>query len=308
MANEITTTSHNDITNASLTLPFIIRALTESPDIWFHCKQFDLTAGHASPVLSLPVENSFWGSANDDGAGVDTELDASQGSDLANIAATTGAVTCTPGEYGVAMEITDNVSEDSLAAIDVFGWISSRLVFALQLAMADDFAALFASLSTSVGSTGTNISVANLIAAFQGIRTSGANADAIVGILDNQQANDLEDALSTANAAAAIFALSADRLIGYMPGSGAGSINPMRKVMDFRGAPMFNTGLTDTANVGADVVGAVFCPSTAWNDASGATTFGYAWKRLPRFETQRQAKGRSTDLVMTMRAGVAELC
>lgn len=307
MANEITTTSHNDITNASLTLPFIIRALTESPDIWFWAKQFDLTAGHASPVLSLPVENSFWGSAADDGAGVDTELDATQGTDLSNTAATTGAVTCTPGEYGVAMEITDNVQEDSVAAIDVFGWIQSRLVFAIQLAMADDFAALFASLSTSVGSSGVNLSIANMVAAFQGIRTSGANADAMVGILDNVQANDLEDALVSTNAAAAVFALSADRLIGYMPGTGPGSVNPGRQVMTFRGAPIFNTGLTDTANAAADVVGAVFCPSTAWNDNSGATTFGMAWKRLPRIETDRIVLGRSTQLVATARAGFCEM-
>lgn len=307
MANEITTTAYNDITNASLTLPFIIRALSESPDIWFHAKQFDLTGDFASPVLSLPVENAFWGTANDDGAGVDTEFDGAQGTDLSNTAATTGAVTCTPGEYGVAMEVTDNVSEDSVSAIDVFGWIQSRLVFAIQLAMADDFAALFASLSQSVGSSGVNISVANMIAAFQGIRTSGANADAMVAILDNQQANDLEDALIATNAAAAVFALSADRLIGYLPGPGAGSVNAARQVMTFRGAPVFNTGLTDTANGGADVVGAVFCPSTAWNDNSGATTFGMAWKRLPRIESDRIILGRSTQLVATARAGFCEM-
>lgn len=306
MANEITTTSHNDITNASLTYPFIIRALSENPDIWFHAKQFDITSGFASPVLSLPVENAFWGSANDDGAGVDTEFDGAQGTDLANTAVTTGAVTCTPGEYGVALEITKNVSEDSLPAIDVYGWLEQRMLFAIQLAMADDFAALFASLSQSVGSSGTNISVANLIAAFQGIRTSGANADALVGILDTQQANDLEDALLTANAAAAIFALSADRVIGYLPGANAG-INPGRQVMTFRGAPIFVSGLTDTANGAADVVGAVFCPSTAYNDMTGATTFGMAWKRLPTLATQEIVIGRSTQLVMTARAGFCEM-
>lgn len=306
MANEITTTSHNDITNASLTMPFVIRALTENPDIWFHAKQFDLTSGFASPVLSLPVENSFWGSANDDGAGVDTEFDGTQGTDLANTAATTGAVTCTPGEYGVAMEVTDNVAEDSLAAIDVFGWLQSRLVFALQLAMADDFAALFASLSQSVGSSGVNLSVANMIAAFQGLRNSGVNADALIAILDTQQVNDLEDALTTANAAAAVWALSADRLIGYMPGPLAG-MNGGRHAGCFRGAPVLVSGLTDTANGAADVVGAVFCPSSAYNDQSGATTFAMAWKRMFRFETDRIVLGRSTQLVATARAGFAEM-
>lgn len=306
MANETTTTSLNDLTNSSLVYPFIIRALTERPGVSFNARQFNLTGDFASPVLSVPTETSWWGSANDDGAGVDLEFDATQGTDLSNTQVATGAVTCTPGEYGVAIEVTDNTVEDSVSAIDLFGWIQSRMVFAIQLAEDDDFCALFASLSTSVGSTGVDLTVANMITAFQGIRTSGADADAIVGVLDNQQALDLENGLVAANAAAAIFALSADRLIGYMPGANAG-INSNRQIMTFRGAPIFTTGLTDTANAGADVVGAVFCPSTAYNDMTGATTFGKAIKRMPRLETIRIPVGRSLQLVMVARSGPFEL-
>ena len=47
-------------------------------------------------------------------------------------------------------------------------------------------------------------------------------------------------------------------------------------------------------------------PTSPMNDALGSTTHGLIWKRLPKFETQRQAKGRSDDLVMTMRVGVGE--
>ena len=43
MANEITTVSHNDIGNASLTYPVIIRALTERPGLWRLCREFNLT-------------------------------------------------------------------------------------------------------------------------------------------------------------------------------------------------------------------------------------------------------------------------
>jgi len=145
-----------------------------------------------------------------------------------------------------------------------------------------------------------------MLSAQQGIRTRGANADAVIYVLDNAQAADLDTALSTTNAAAAVFALSADRLIGYAPTADHG-MGPSRQISTFRGFPVISTGITDTANAGADVVGACYCPSTAYNDATGATTFGLVWKRLPRFETQRQAKSRGTDLVMTMRAGVAEL-
>ena len=51
----------------------------------------------------------------------------------------------------------------------------------------------------------------------------------------------------------------------------------------------------------------MFTPSTAFNDQSGHVTFGMAWKRLPRFEMERNAKLRTTDLVMTCRWGVAEM-
>jgi len=80
-----------------------------------------------------------------------------------------------------------------------------------------------------------------------------------------------------------------------------------RDVMSFHGYPVISTGLTDNANGTTDVVGCCVCPSSAMNDATGATTHGLMWKRLPKFETQRQVKGRSTDLVMTMRAGLVEL-
>jgi hypothetical protein len=183
---------------------------------------------------------------------------------------------------------------------------TSQMLTVLQLALDDDFCALFASLSNSVGTSGVDLTVANMLSAQQGLRTRGANADAVIYVLDNQQALDLDTALVSASAATATFALSADRLIGYAPTADHG-MGPSRQISSFRGFPVIATGLTDTANAAADVVGSCYCPTSAYNDASGATTFGIVWKRLPRFETQRQAKSRGTDLVMTMRAGTAVL-
>lgn len=309
MANEITTVSHNDIGNASLTYPVIIRALTERPGLWRLCREFNLTGDWASPVLSVPVEVSYWGSPGDAGAGVDTEFDGTQATDLANTAATTSAVTCTPGEYGVAHEITDNVREDSLSAIDFFGLIEERMLHVIDLAMTDDFLALLASLSNTVGSSGVDLSIANMIAAFQGHRNRVNDCDATCYVLDKQQATDMESALTSTNAAAAIFALSADRLINYAPSAdgGMGTMPGLREIGVFRGKPVYTTGLTDTANAGADVVGAFICPTSANNDTTGATTFGMAWKRLPTVETIRIPLGRSLQVVMSARAGFVEL-
>jgi hypothetical protein len=307
MANEITTTSVNDVTNSALVEPVIIMALSEQPGIAVQsCREFN-AIGKPTNVLTIPKQDSFWGSANDDGVGVDTEFNGTEATALSNTAVTTSAATLTAAEYGVAHQVTDNVGEDSaIDALELMNLFTGSMLKALQLALDDDFCALFASLSQSVGTTTADLTVANMLAAHSGIRTRGTVADAVQYVLDTQQAEDLDTALSGANAAAAIYALSADRIINYQP-SGDYGMSPSRKVASFRGADVFVTGLTDTANAGADVVGACFCPTTALNDATGATTFGLIWKRLPRFEAQRQAKSRAQDIVMSMRAGVAEL-
>lgn len=307
MADETTTGTLDDITHAALIGPYIIRALSEKGGMYMHGKEFDITRNHAAAGIKIPSETSWWGSPGDDGAGVDTEFGATQGTDLSNTAIATGAgVTVTPGEYGVLIELTDDVGEDSVSGIDVLTWINERMLHVISLAITDDFLALYASLSNSVGTSGSDLTPAQMLAAQQGLRTRGADADAIVYVLDNQQVADIEAALSAASTSVATFALAADRLLRYAPtvDNGMGS---SRQVMTFRGAPVFASGLTDTANTAADVVGACYCPSTSYNDATGATTFASAWKRLPRLELQRNAKGRAVEMVMTARWGCGEM-
>lgn len=304
MANEITTTAYDDLTHASLVEPTMVGALAEQPGLWALCREFS-AIGKSTSAVKIPKEVPFWGTPADDGAGVDTELNGTEGTDLSNTASTTSSVTITAAEYGVAMEVTDNVEEDSVSGLELFMRIRDRMVFALSLAMEDDFLALFASLATTVGSSGVNISIANMIAAQTTPRTAGTRANAQVYVLDNQQGTDLDDALTATNAAAAVYALAADRALGYAPTADYGM--GIRHVANFRSAPVWVTGMTDTANAGADVVGSCFCPSTPFNDASGATTFGMVWKRLPRVETDRIVLGRSTQLVATLRAGFGEL-
>lgn len=307
MANEITTTTMNDVTNSALVEPVIIMALSEQPGIAVQsCREFN-AIGKATNALTIPTQTSYWGSANDDGAGVDAEFNGTEATALSNTAVSTGAATLTASEFGVAHQVTDNVGEDSaIDALELMNLFTGSMLKALTLALDDDFCALFASLSNSVGTTTADLTVANMLSAHSGIRTRGTVADAVQYVLDTQQAEDLDTALSTTNAAAAIYALSADRIINYQP-TGDYGMSASRKVAQFRGADVYVTGLTDTANAAADVVGACYCPSTAVNDATGATTFGIIWKRLPKFESQRQAKSRASDLVMSMRAGVGEL-
>jgi len=305
MANETTTITLNDLTHTALIEPVMILALSEQPGIANRvCREFNLV-GKPAIAASIPTETSWWGSpgaASDES--VDTEFDAAQGVALGNTAFSTGQVTITPSEYGVAALMTDNVGEDSV--IDFFNHSMRRMLHVLTLAMDVDLLALLGSLSNSVGTTNTDLSVANMISAQQGVRTRGAVADSTAYILENYQAANLETALSAASTSVATYALATDRLIGYAPTADHG-MSSIRHSMNFRGAPVYVTGLTVTANAAVDAVGAFICPTSAFNDANGSTVFGCAWKRLPRFEAQRQAKLRSTDLVMTARWGVAEL-
>jgi len=306
MANETTTTTLDDLTHTSLVQPVVIAALSEMPQFYKLTREFNSLEGQATAAGKYPKETSWWRTPGDRGAGVDTEFDGAEGTDLGNTSAATSSVTITAAEYGVAMEITDNVVEDSVRGIDVFGLLTGRHLHAIGLAMDDDFLALFASLSNAVGSSGSDLTISQMIAAQQGVRVRGAVSDTSVYVIDNEQQLNLDTAIVATNAAAAIYALSADRLIGYAPTADNG-LGAMRHTMNFRGFPVHTSGATDTANAAADVAGAFFCATSAANDASGATTFGHVWKRLPRLETDRIVIGRASLLVTTARWGVAEI-
>lgn len=308
MANETTTTTLSTLTHASLIEPYLVAALSEQPGLYRFCKEFN-AIGRATNELKLPIETSWWGSADDNGAGVDTEFDGAQGTALSNTAVSINtAATITCAEYGVAIEVTDNADEDSVDGIDLMMRLEQRMLHVLSLAMEDDFIAKFAGLSNSVGTSGSDLTVAQLLSAFNNIRKRGAIAETLVGVLDNEQIDNVQTALIATNAAQAVYAMAVDRILAYNP-TGDRGLSPQRQVATFAGYPIFVSGLTDLNGVGdTDVCGAAFVPSTAYNDAAGHVTFGMAWKRLPRFEVERDAKKRTTNLVMSCRWGVGELC
>ena len=305
MANETTDTTVDDLINTNLVQPIIVLALSEQPGYALRsCRQIDIR-NQPTNTVKIPVEHSWWGSANDRGAGVATAFNQTEATAISNTALSTDGVTSASAtEYGVATSLTDNVGEDSVQGIDLVQLFTTRMLSVLTLALDDDYIGLFASLSQTVGVSGSAATIAQIVAAQQGIRTRGAIADQVAYVLGNITAGYIETALQSGTAAQ--FMLAADRVIGYAPtpDNGMGS---NRMIAMFRGAPVYTTGLTDTANAGADEVSACVCPSSAVNDASGATTHGMVIKRLPRFETQRQAKLRATDLVMTSRFGLVEL-
>ena len=306
MANETTTTTMTGGINASLVQPTVIVALSERPGLAVRvCREWNLI-GQGTGTAKIPTQTSYWGSPADRGAGADTEFDGTQAVEPGNTAFTLGSLTINTPEYVVAHAVSQSTAEDlALDDAAVLALMTTTMLNVLQIAIDDDFIALLASLSNVVGSTGVDMSLANALDATHGIIKRGANCEAMEYILDPEQVGNIRTAVLATNSAAAVYAASADRLINFQRTDG--QTRGMGRVMTLDGCLVTMSGLCDTANAGADVTGAAIVPTSAYNDTNGATTFGIAWKRLPMLEQERRAKGRYTDVVMSARAGTAEL-
>jgi hypothetical protein len=304
VANETTSTSLNKFIYSAIISPLIMATIAEQalPLQW--AREYNLV-GQAANAVDVPYFNSILGTANDRGAGVDTEYDATEATALSNTQIGSSKYTLTASEYAVLTEITKNVSEDAISGIDIFGAIQGFLGRALALALSYDFAVLFASSSNSVGTTNTAPTLANILSGIAGIRTRGTLAPGGLGmLLDNQHAIYLESEImgTAANQAAYLFA--GDRMLGIAAGANNG-LDPSKLVFSIRGYPAIVTGLTQTANVGVDAVSQILTPSGNGNDEY--STFGLVLKRLPIIELQPAIEKRTTKMVMSMRAGVGFL-
>ena len=262
----------------------------------------DIPVTNGASTISQPRWVSDVGTVPEDGAAVATAFDGTEATDLtANELETTDA-TFSVVEYALLREISDTALED--ANIITIQDIVANAAGILADAMNDDMCALFASLSNSSGSSGTDLSVANMDDALYQLARRGAKGE-LVGILDNIQAEDFQNALQAQSSNIAVYAGAADRMMAV-------SADPMQGrsvegyVLTYKGVPLYRQGLTDTANTAADVVGAVFVRGDIPSQR-GYATYGKADRRPFRLETQRDASARTTQLVFSSRWGVGEI-
>jgi hypothetical protein len=303
MANESTTTTLNDISYAA----WIESAFLDYAYDWIVAQQFFRPAsliGKPSNTHQYARLQSDMGTVGDGGGGVDTEFDATEASDLSNTALATDAVTVAVSEYALMRTVTDNVGEDSINGLDLMQAILADAARILMTALEDDCVGLFAGLSNAVGSTTNNLTVPQTLSGHVNIRKRGHRApDGVVYILDEQQVDDLEAALIATSTSMAVYATATDKLLGVDRTANNGMGNG--HVMNFRGYPVYSSGLTDTANGGDDVVGACFVPTSEANNSQA--TFGLVSKRPFRVEPQRDASLRADELVFSMRMGAGEI-
>jgi hypothetical protein len=260
---------------------------------------------NGSATVSVPRWVSDQGTASDDGAGVDTEYNATEATDLANEDLETLDSTFAISEYGIMRTVTDTVLESAVNAGEILGFIAQDASSILGSAAIDDACALFASLSNTSGSTGVNCSVANVDDALYALATRGALGD-LVGIFDNQAMLDFLNDLQSVGTSWAVYPVSAGAMMQVNAPNLAQARPVEGLVFSYKGMDCYRNGHTDTANTAADVVSAIFVRGDIEANRPLAA-FGQAYARQFRVETQRDASMRATEVVSTMRWGCGEL-
>ena len=162
---------------------------------------------------------------------------------------------------------------------------------------------LLSSLSASYGTTNTDLTLAVALSGLDGIRTRGTLADSSIYTLDNKAWADLKTAAAAIGSSQLSYGASGEQIVGVSR-DGSNGLGANRMVGRLYGAPVFETGLTPTANSAVDVVSGVWTPSSPVNDEHA--TFAYVEKRPFRMEIERDAKLRADVAVFTRRCAVGE--
>lgn len=253
---------------------------------------------NGASTVSQPRWVSDVGTVPEDGTAVDTEFNATEATDLtANELETTDS-TFSVIEYGLLRQPSDTALED--ATLITVQDIVANAMGILMDAMNDDACALFASLSASVGTSGTDCRVSDVNDGLYNLARRGVKGD-LVAIFDNVAMEDFQTALEAASSNLAVYAGAVDRLQNVQ-GSPDGGRNADGYRFHFKGVPFYAQGLTDTANTGADVVSAIFVRGDIPAQRTMAT-FGQASRRPFTLESQRAAESRTTKMVFTARWG-----
>lgn len=205
----------------------------------------------------------------------------------------TTEVTITAAEIGIRRDVTDAALEETIIGASLFDMLVMDAGLVFGIALDDDIAALFPNFNggTGVGTSAANLSIANMVEAQATIRKNKMRGS-LVYVLDDQQALDYQAAQ------AAVVATTADSFFQVSTGIDTGYLGT------FMGSPVWQTGLCDTANTAADVVGACFI-NGATNPLTAAV--GMVITRDIRTELERDANERLTEFVATAKWGVGEV-
>jgi hypothetical protein len=210
---------------------------------------------------------------------------------LNNESLETTDVQVTAAEIGVRRDVADAAVEETVLGAQLFDFIVVDGGTLCGISLEDDICALYPSFSTSVGATGVNLTLANMVEAQAQVRTNGQRGQ-LINILHTQQASDYQAAQAAATSTTVndFFSVGTGIETGYLG--------------TFMGAQVWTTGLCDDANTTADVVGACFVRGDT-NPKTAA--IGGVITRDIRVATDRDEPNRLTQVVITAKWGVAEI-
>lgn len=189
---------------------------------------------------------------------------------------------------GLAREVSETVLEDTILGRAAFmGMLIDDAATLIGELAETDFAAQFANASTTVGTTNTAATIANLVSMIGQQRTNKARGQQVL-CLSDAQLRDIQAAqvAATGTPWASFYQPNAD-------GSEYGGV--------FMGAPMFASGLCATANAAADKVGAIFSQGQA---NPGYCAFAYVMKRPPTMKSDVDIWKDTVKLAALTRYGV----
>ena len=273
----------------------ILEKLTDKASLVNHpyILNFGNLNGSGSSALQVPVVGL---------GGYNAMAAVADGSAASNTAITTGAATITIARQALVRQISDlaqltsngpmNVTVEALAE-DMVGAFNKR-VTAMLCGLSSGF-------STSVGSTGVNLSVSTFYDAIFSLQLT-AN-DSFMAILHPQQINDLVSSLRSETGPGQYLAATQEQVQAKGPGY-RGSLF---------GVELFGSTLVPTANAGADYLGYMFSKgAVGYATGSAAPVRGAADVILPAgtpivVELGRSAEAGLSTIVGSAFVGVAEL-
>lgn len=226
---------------------------------------YDYPVG-AGKVVQIPVWAGL--SATKPGEGV-----APSASD-----ANTTSVTVTLAEHVVYSQVTDLLRDS--ASEDVIASLANQSGLALAESVDAELIALFTTVTQSIGSAGSDNTVADLMKAAATIRSQKYQGP-LFAVLNPKQAYGIKAAMTATNSYQNATGVGSDVLGQYFVGQIAGIT-----ILEHAGVAVDGSD---------DAIGCVFAPGA----------FAVAQRGGVGMETQREAAKRATDVVLTVVAGAA---
>lgn len=239
-SNPSTTTTYNDTVYSAIIADMVLDALMAHVVTPPLLRNFDLS-NQPSKSVDVPKADSFTAAA------------VSEGVELANTALTTSKVTGTAGEVGIMATVTDVLEVSDIPA--AHGARLKQLGRSIADKIDVDITALFASFSSSVGTTTSDLTLANLLSAIYTLEAANAPKP-YVGVLHPIQISDMRTALET-NANSPFQSQGIRAGTNELGPAGNGFAG------EWFGLPIYFSTNVPTANGGDDRAGGIFSANYA---------------------------------------------